>query len=541
MSAFKRFAHVSLLLPLLLLVSPDTGLGQCTPPTRNFLLIATDAGARRDTIFFGHGPTATTGTDTGLCERELPPLPPSGVYDLRFANPPGHEGVQPPAGLGQGSVRDYRTQLGPAQSDTFRVRFQPGLGGFPVTFSWSPASMAAAYDSARLVDEVGGVLYSVSMLGVPSLTVTNPAVTSLLLITHGMLQIPAAPALLSPVNGAADQSVAPLLSWAATAGAARYAVQIGTDSLFAAPVFSDTAVLVPSRTVSGLPVGTTCYWRVRASNGAGTGPWSPVWHFGTIALPGVPQPVAPAQGASGVSVGTKLIWNGALRASSYHVQMATDSLFTSPVLDDEAVTDTARTLSSLAASTRYFWRVAGRNGGGQGSWSIVRNFTSAGPVSNPYAVNAGWNLISLPLAVANGRRTVVYPTAISSAFAFGSNGYVPEDSLHSGTGYWLKFPSVQNVSVTGLTVLRDTIPVQAGWNLVGTVSAAVDTGSVQQIPPGLLLTSFFGFSGSYLPVSVLQPGSSYWVKAGSAGSIVVSAPATVPARPASRGPVSPLK
>jgi hypothetical protein len=435
MTVFRRIAHVSLILSGLLPAMADSGLGQCTPPTRNFLLVATDGGARRDTAFFGHGPTATIGLDTSLCERELPPLPPTGVYDLRFSNPPGRDGLQPPAGLGQGTVRDYRTQVGPSQTDTFRVRFQPGLGGFPMTFSWSPAALTAVYDSVRLLDELGGVLYSVNMLALPSLTVTNPAVGALLLITHGMLAIPAAPALVSPANHASNQSTALLLSWSAAAGATRYTVQVATDSLFASLLLNDTSVVAASRAVSGLPSGTSCFWRVRASNGAGTGPWSTVW-----------------------------------------------------------------------------------------------SFTTAGPVTNSYGVQGGWNVVSLPLAVANGRRAVVYPSASSTAFSFGSSGYVPEDSLRSGVGYWLKFPSAQNVSVTGLAVLLDTVQVQAGWNLVGTISVPVDTGLIQRIPPGLLLTSFFGFSGSYVPVGTLQPGSSYWVKAASAGSLVIPAPAAVPAR-----------
>src|SRR5262245_15052508 len=111
----------------------------CAPPGKRTSIIVTDAGLGRDTVYFGHDPLATRGRDTSFCEHELPPLPPSGIFDLRFANPPGYEGQQPPAGFGQGFLHDYRQQISPAQIDTHRVKFQPSTGGYPMTVSWTIA------------------------------------------------------------------------------------------------------------------------------------------------------------------------------------------------------------------------------------------------------------------------------------------------------------------------------------------------------------------------------------------------------------------
>jgi hypothetical protein len=431
----KRFAFVSLFFSGLLVLARGIAPAQCTPPAQNILLVAVDAGARRDTIFFGRGPSATAGIDTALCERELPPMPPGGVYDLRFSNPPGRDGLQPPAGLGQGTVRDYRALGNPLQIDTFRVRFQPGIGGHPMTFSWSVTALTAICDSARLIDENAGIQYNVSMLAAPSLVVVNPAVSSLLLITYGIPQIPAAPVLVSPSNGATNQNTSLVLTWNPVPGATRYTVQVSAESLFVLPLVTDTAVTTTSRPVTGLLPATPWFWRVRAANGAGAS-----------------------------------------------------------------------------------------------AWSSVRNFTTAGPVTNLYAIVSGWNMIALPLEVTNGRRSVVYPSSSSLAFRFGSSGYVAEDSLHVGTGYWLKFPSAQSIGITGLALTLDTLDVQPGWNLIGTISFPVDTGSIQEIPPGLLSTSYYGFSGSYIPVATLQPGNSYWVKAVSAGKLVISAGPVAPGR-----------
>jgi hypothetical protein len=429
-----RFAYVSLVLTALCFGAAGAAFGQCTPPSSSLLLIGVDAGGRRDTAFFGRGPTATAGVDTFLCERELPPLPPGGVYDLRFTNPPGRDGMQPPSGLGQGTVRDYRAQVSPAQIDTFRVRFQPGNGGYPMTFSWSITALAAACDSARLIDELAGIQYNVNMLAAPSLTVTNPAVSSLLLYVYRIPQLPTTPVLVSPPDGAMNQNTSLLLSWNSSPGATRYAVQLAADSLFGSPLVNDTSVTATSKAVNSLLPGSRYFWRVRAASGAGTS-----------------------------------------------------------------------------------------------AWSAVSDFTTAGSVTNQYTVNGGWNMISLPLTVPDGRRSVVYPTASSSAFRFGGAGYVSEDSLHSGSGYWLKFPSTQSVGITGGVALSDTIDLQAGWNLIGTISVPVDSGSVVKIPTGLLSSVYYSFSGAYVPADTLQPGKSYWVKATTAGKLVFSAAAS-PAR-----------
>ena len=84
--------------------------------------------------------------------------------------------------------------------------------------------------------------------------------------------------------------------------------------------------------------------------------------------------------------------------------------------------------------------------------------------SSAYAVADGWNMISLPQTVNDYRKNTLYPTATSSAFAYGG-GYQAKDTLKNGVGYWLKFAGIQNVSVIGIPRTRDTIPVADKWNM----------------------------------------------------------------------------
>jgi hypothetical protein len=69
---------------------------------------------------------------------------------------------------------------------------------------------------------------------------------------------------------------------------------------------------------------------------------------------------------------------------------------------------------------------------------------------------------------------VLYPTSLNDyAYAF-SSGYVQRYRREVGTGYWEKFQSATTQTVTGLPITRDTLDVVIGWNMVGTITEAVD-------------------------------------------------------------------
>jgi hypothetical protein len=147
---------------------------------------------------------------------------------------------------------------------------------------------------------------------------------------------------------------------------------------------------------------------------------------------------------------------------------------------------------------------------------------TSGTVTVQYPVANSWNLVSLPLTVVDARKTAVFPTATSYAYAFQiPGGYVRRDTLENGTGYWLKFPSSQSVSITGAIRAKDTLAVYTGWNLIGSVSAPAVADSIIQIPPGIVTTSYYGYTGAYTAADTLQPAKGYWVKVSQNGTIVL--------------------
>ena len=142
--------------------------------------------------------------------------------------------------------------------------------------------------------------------------------------------------------------------------------------------------------------------------------------------------------------------------------------------------------------------------------------------ASSFSMTPGWNMLSLPLLVADGSRKTLFPHAVSKAFSYTVNGYTPFDTLRTGYGYWLKFDSVQTVTLQGAECVIDTITVQQGWNLVGSLSKPVLVSSILPIPPTITVSQFYVYNGSgYSYADTLVPWVGYWVKADRPGKLVV--------------------
>jgi len=153
----------------------------------------------------------------------------------------------------------------------------------------------------------------------------------------------------------------------------------------------------------------------------------------------------------------------------------------------------------------------------------------SGPPDTTIVVShfAGWSLISLPVRnpIPDDSARHLFPSVISRVFLF-SNGYLAGDTMVFGYGYWAKFPSSGSDSITGTLVIRDSITVVPGWNLLGSISRVVDAGSVTTDPPGLSASNWFTFSGSgYVIASQIIPGRGYFVKSRGAGVFIFANPA----------------
>ncbi len=142
-------------------------------------------------------------------------------------------------------------------------------------------------------------------------------------------------------------------------------------------------------------------------------------------------------------------------------------------------------------------------------------------VTRQYAVNAGWNMISVPLTVSDYSRTNLYPSSISDAFKY-NGGYVAQSILENKIGYWLKFSDTRDVTMSGALRLTDVIDVTQGWNMIGSISSPIRTTEIQSSPPRIATGQFWGYNNGYVPSDTIIPGKAYWVKVSSKGTLILS-------------------
>ena len=126
------------------------------------------------------------------------------------------------------------------------------------------------------------------------------------------------------------------------------------------------------------------------------------------------------------------------------------------------------------------------------------------------SVNNEWNMISAPLLADNMSLSNLFPTATSDAYGY-QGGYIIEDTLEVGVGYWLKFGASEEIQICGLSP-GDTIPVQQGWNMFGVYENDIPISQVITTPPGIVATYFFGFNNGYYIADTLKSGQGHWVR-----------------------------
>ncbi|TAK52631.1 MAG: hypothetical protein EPO24_15130, partial [Bacteroidetes bacterium] len=142
-----------------------------------------------------------------------------------------------------------------------------------------------------------------------------------------------------------------------------------------------------------------------------------------------------------------------------------------------------------------------------------------------HKLSKNWNIASLPLTPADPRKTTIFTTASSAAFAYvQGSGYVMKDTLTPGSSYWLKFPNDVNVTFVGLIRTTDTISVQTGWNLIGSITDPLEVGAVLSVPSGIISSPFFNYQNGYLVADSLKPSKGYWVNVSSNGQLILTAP-----------------
>jgi hypothetical protein len=135
----------------------------------------------------------------------------------------------------------------------------------------------------------------------------------------------------------------------------------------------------------------------------------------------------------------------------------------------------------------------------------------------------GWNMLSVPVRMADSTPAGVFPLSDSHVFAYGGR-YVPVNSVQTGRGYWARYSDAVQQVFQGDTLLIDSVGVEHGWNMIGSLSLPLPVSSIESTPPGILVSGCFAYTpAGYTHADTILPGRGYWIKTSSGGTLILSA------------------
>lgn len=194
---------------------------------------------------------------------------------------------------------------------------------------------------------------------------------------------PAKVSLVSPPNGFEDTPKRPTFSWLQVQGATTYHLQVDDNSNFTSPALDQDNIITTSYMAPADLVPGTYYWKVTSN--APNAQWSDVWSF-TISGEAPVQVVlvSPSSGAQNMPATPMFQWQALEGASTYTLEVSTNTSFTSFVVNKTGLTTTSwgtsadwegNSPSELEAGT-YHWRVSADL---PNSTSAIWNFTVPSP------------------------------------------------------------------------------------------------------------------------------------------------------------------
>ena len=188
----------------------------------------------------------------------------------------------------------------------------------------------------------------------------------------------------------------PTLSWSAISGVNQYEIKSGTNqNCDSNQTYTANTNSLP---LSGLNLGITYHWYVRAVVGSKKGPWSSCWSFTTtypsLSTPLNPDPQSPA---NCVYTTKTLSWSSVSGAQQYEIRLGTNPncLSNTPYI---TYTNSYTPSSGLQANTPYYWTVRAFNDCSTGPWSSCWSFTTGTqPLVAPTTPNPSDGATDVPL------------------------------------------------------------------------------------------------------------------------------------------------
>ncbi len=251
-------------------------------------------------------------------------------------------------------------------------------------------------------------------------------------------QVPGAPTLSSPANGATGQPTSNTLSWNTVSGATSYTLQVSQTSGFSSFVINQASLAPSSEIVSGLTLNTTYFWRVSATGIGGTSAWSNIWSF-VSSISNAPILLTPANGTIDLVTSVTMNWTSSLYGVTYAGQVSTISSFASIISSWSGIAVTSASANSLSYSTTYYWRVNVTNSAGTSAWSSIWSFTTGQLTVSPTLVLPSNGATNQPLSLTISWNSVV--TAVSYTL-----------QVTTAANFSTTFSNQSGISATGMAI-----------------------------------------------------------------------------------------
>lgn len=205
--------------------------------------------------------------------------------------------------------------------------------------------------------------------------------TTRYLTTSGSCDPPGLVTLQTPSYGATGVGIPTYFNWSTATGATKYRIQVDNSSSFSSPEIDAQPSASDYTVYSGLSEDVTYYWRVAGYNACGWGDWSSTSYFttsGGCTPPGQVTLLSPSSGSTNVQSPVTFDWNATFGTTKYRIQVDNSSTFATPEVDVQPTASEYTVSGGFVEGVTYYWRVAGYNPCGWGSWSSVWNFVSGG-------------------------------------------------------------------------------------------------------------------------------------------------------------------
>ena len=146
--------------------------------------------------------------------------------------------------------------------------------------------------------------------------------------------------------------------------------------------------------------------------------------------------------------------------------------------------------------------------------------------NNSYTIDImeDWNLIGLAVdSEISFYQSIFQNTIDNSLFLFNDNEtYESVEYLEIGTGYWLRFSTGYEATISGNLIPNLTIQLHEGWNLISGISSSIPIDEIDD-PDNLIIPgTLYRFNENYILSVNIIPGNGYWLRSNSNGNIILN-------------------